>query len=540
MTLSLSLRKVFSVDNDADSPKLITLKSAQPGPRMDVLDSRQTRSTLVTPDAFNPPAPDADDGLDLVTRLATRLFEAPLGAIIALDENDRWPRSRVGSAEDSWLNTLPPLIPSEADRPVFTGDAGETFDQGAASLAFQAVAPLIAPDGRMLGLLRVADHKPHVRPGEETRVAFAALAALAAKLLAFEAEITARKAEEQQRETLVAELDHRVKNVLAAVQSLAAQSARRASSLEGFLKTFSGRLKSMASAHQLLTATRWRGAGMQNIAAAELGGLAPGQTRWRGPDILLNPRAANAMSLALHELATNAVKFGALSVDTGRVEVDWRGLEDGGLSLSWVERGGPLVANPARRGFGCTLLEKVTGRELSGEARISFSSEGVRATILAGRQALAEPADKHAPTPRPSQEAPTLTGASAGAPLAHRAAQIRGLKVLIVEDAVLLALELEAGLQEAGAEVVGCAADLSEALGMVDLAIDAAVLDANLNGVSSLPVAEALMRRGVPFIFATGYGDNQPNPAGFDVPVIRKPYDVTQVAAALAGVTGRT
>jgi two-component sensor histidine kinase len=321
------------------------------------------------------------------------------------------------------------------------------------------------------------------------------------------------------------------------VQSLAAQSARKASSLEGFLKTFAGRLKSMASAHQLLTATRWRGAGMHNIAAAELGGLAPGQTRWSGPDAVLTPRAANAMSLALHELATNAIKFGALSTDTGRVDVTWRRNDCGGLELQWLESHGPTVEPPSRRGFGTTLLEKVTGRELGGSVRVEYRTEGVRAMLSVGASAFA-------PAPTAEAEAaleeatPTIAGASAG-PTAKQAIRVQGLKLLIVEDALLLALELEAGLTEAGAEVLGSAADVNEAMRMVDLPIDAAVLDANLNGSSVLPVAQALAQRGIPFVFATGYGDDKTLPFGFDAPVIRKPYDVTQIAAALCEVTGR-
>lgn len=350
-------------------------------------------------------------------------------------------------------------------------------------------------------------------------------------------DITSRKIADEQRETLVAELDHRVKNVLAAVQSLAAQSARKAPSLDGFLKTFAGRLKSMASAHELLTATRWRGAGMQNIAAAELGGLAPGQTRWEGPDVLLTPRAANAMSLALHELATNAVKFGALSTDEGRVEVRWRRSDDGGLELNWTESGGPAVATPTRRGFGATLLQQVTGRELGGEARIEYRREGVRVVLNAGAASLAT-----APQAVETAEAPTpatRSGASDGRPRAAQPVRIEGLKVLIVEDALLLALELEAGLTEAGATIAGSAGDLEEAMRMSSLDIDAAVLDANLNGESVLPAAEALAARGVPFVFATGYGDDKVMPQNFTAPVIRKPYDVTQVVAALAEVTGR-
>ena len=268
-------------------------------------------------------------------------------------------------------------------------------------------------------------------------------------------DITDRMAADKEREALVAELDHRVKNVLASVQSMAAQSARKASSLDGFLKTFSGRLKSMASAHQLLTATRWRGAGMHNIAAAELGGLAPGQTRWEGPDVALTPRATNAMSLALHELATNAVKFGALSTEDGRVQVRWRETPYHGLELRWEESGGPQVSTPTRRGFGATLLEKVTGRELEGAVSVDYRREGVRVLVTVGALALAKAPDSLSAPAQPTPAQESRTGASAGAPDVERATRVEGLRVLVVEDALLLALELEAGLQEAGAHVVG-------------------------------------------------------------------------------------
>jgi CheY-like chemotaxis protein len=275
---------------------------------------------------------------------------------------------------------------------------------------------------------------------------------------------------------------------------------------------------------------------MRNIAAAELGGMAPGQTRWEGPDLLLTPRAANAISLALHELATNAMKFGALSIDSGRVEVRWHSRPGGGLSLHWTETDGPPVAPPTRHGFGSTLLEKVTGRELGGDVKVDYRREGVQVVLNAAATAIAEPAPGG--QAEPVAETPQLAIAPA-APFVAHAVRINGLRILIVEDALLLALELEAGLQEAGAQIVGSAADLDEAMRMVDMPLDAAVLDANLNGVSVLPVAEALAARGVPFVFATGYGDSKMAPQGFDAPFIRKPYDVTQVAAALAEVTGR-
>jgi PAS domain S-box-containing protein len=350
-------------------------------------------------------------------------------------------------------------------------------------------------------------------------------------------DISARKAEEDEREALVAELDHRVKNVLAAVQALAAQSARKTTNIEAFLKTFAGRLEAMASAHTLLTATRWRGAEIGHIAAAELGGLAPGHARWEGPALMLNPRATSALTLALHELATNALKFGALSTEGGSVGVVWTAAQDGGFELTWVERDGPIVKPPSRRGFGSTLLERVTGRELGGCAKVEFLPGGVHAILRADASALAPPS----PVPTETRRAPASHPEAAGATLAPGPSKdIRGVRVLIVEDAVLLALELEAGLTEAGASVVGNAADLQEAEGMLGRAFDVAVLDANLNGQSVAPVARTLAARGTPFIFATGYGDARLAPEGFEAPVVRKPYNVHQIASALAHVLGRS
>jgi CheY-like chemotaxis protein len=235
----------------------------------------------------------------------------------------------------------------------------------------------------------------------------------------------------------------------------------------------------------------------------------------------------------MHELATNAMKYGALSTDTGRVEVQWRSLPDGGFELNWVERGGPHVAQPTHRGFGSTLLERVTGRELGGTTRMEFRPDGVRVQFIAGSSALATTPPRVEPkAAQPDQVADIEThgGASEG----HASDEnIRSRRILIVEDSVLLGLELEAGLQEAGAEVIGMAADIDEAMKLIDRNFDVAVLDANLNGVSVAPVAEALAARGKPFIIATGYGDIGAPPEGHDVPVVRKPYNVHQIAAAV-------
>ncbi len=390
------------------------------------------------------------------------------------------------------------------------GQAANLAAGGAYEVAFRHIRP---DDGRTIWV-RVAGVVERDAAGQATCIT------------GIVQDVTRGKLEEEQRQTLMAELDHRVKNVLAAVQALALQTAKRTTSLDSFLQTFGGRLKAMASANELLTAARWRGAAVEHLAAAELGALAQGQARWEGPELFLTPRAANALSLALHELATNAVKFGALSVERGQVDVRWRRLAGGGFELLWTESGGPIVAAPARRGFGSTLLEQVTGRELNGETSVEYRSSGLHARLTAGAQAVA-PRPETVPSAPVTRTVETVIAASGPVDL-------KGYRVLIVEDAVLLALELETGLLEAGAAVIGPAYELEEAMALLDRPIDAAVLDANLNGRSVSPVAEALTRRGVPFVFATGYGETAGAPGGFDAPVIRKPYDVTQVAAAVA------
>lgn len=354
------------------------------------------------------------------------------------------------------------------------------------------------------------------------------------RLIGVVQDITLRKLQEEQRESLVAELDHRIKNLLAVVQSVAAQSARKSASLDVFLKTFAARLKSMSSAHDLLSAARWRGATLARIAAAELGGLAPTQTRWDGPELFLTPRAAAALSLALHELAVNAVRYGSLSTENGKVEVVWRRTPDGGFALEWLETGGPPANAPATKGFGATLIEDVAGRELGGSAKINYRPGGVTAMIQGAAEALAD-----APPVEPVSVAPErIVETVVAADETVRPGAIAGLKVLIVEDSLLLALELEAGLEDAGVEVIGCAAELGEALAMVEQDFDVAVLDADLNGQSVAPVAEILRSMGRPFVFATGYADKAA-PMGFDAPIVRKPYNVHQIARAVAGVTGR-
>jgi PAS domain S-box-containing protein len=186
---------------------------------------------------------------------------------------------------------------------------------------------------------------------------------------------------------LLRELSHRVKNSLAVVQSIAAQTHMFAPP-EQFYNAFTARLEALGKAHDLLTQSEWEAIGLSDVACL---GFAPydGQgtrQRWtiEGPNIFLAPNEAMTLSLAFHELATNAAKFGALSNLAGRIDVRWS-LRDAGeeryLDIEWVERGGPIVEPPLSRGFGSRLLERAIVHELGGDTRLDFDPTGVECHI---------------------------------------------------------------------------------------------------------------------------------------------------------------
>jgi two-component sensor histidine kinase len=196
-------------------------------------------------------------------------------------------------------------------------------------------------------------------------------------------DITERKHAEEQQTMMVAELNHRVKNILAIVQSVAAQTMRSSGSLESFSDAFTGRLKALAIAHDVLTETRWIGIGLSELLTAV---LAPYRSSDEsrvsivGPAIMLPARAVVPLSMVLHELATNAAKYGALSTRRGDIEITWRvtGDIEKSIELVWQERGGPQVKAKTSTGFGTKLIERVVRHDLDGNAKIDFDPAGVR------------------------------------------------------------------------------------------------------------------------------------------------------------------
>ncbi len=199
--------------------------------------------------------------------------------------------------------------------------------------------------------------------------------------------ITERKRAELHLRLLVNELNHRVKNSLATIQAIAAQSFNGQREMDEAKEAFSNRIVALAEAHDLLTRENWEGAEMHDVAA-RVAALHGGDARFElsGVAIRLSPKTALSLSMALHELATNAVKYGALSVPEGVVRIVWDMAPEPGaprLDLTWTERGGPPVTPPQRRGFGSRLIERGLAAELAGAAVIDFQPEGVVCRIRA-------------------------------------------------------------------------------------------------------------------------------------------------------------
>jgi PAS domain S-box-containing protein len=185
---------------------------------------------------------------------------------------------------------------------------------------------------------------------------------------------------EQRQQLLINELNHRVKNTLATVQSLAEQSSRQSRGKAEFKEKFLSRLMALSAAHSRLTQASWDWTSLADVIADQLKLHGAGaRLTASGPDVLVPPTMALSLSLALHELATNAAKYGALSSPDGEAVFDWtvdRVSQDGRVELRWRESGGPPVQPPAERGFGSRLLQMV-GRELGGEGRLDFAPDGL-------------------------------------------------------------------------------------------------------------------------------------------------------------------
>ena len=340
-----------------------------------------------------------------------------------------------------------------------------------------------------------------------------------------------RREADVRQKRLNEELNHRVKNILALIKSLVSQDVGLGSEVEAYAAALKGRIIALSHAHDQVV--RSDGGGLLNgLLRAELGPYmtATRETRISGPDIVLDARAYSVLALVLHELATNAAKYGALSVSAGQLDVNWTLTEVGDCRLLWLETGGPAVKTPERSGFGTSLIRRSVPFDLGGESEIDFPSEGFSARLLIPARFF-EDRSAHA-------------GAKMRAPesVADDPRPLTNYHVLVVEDQFVIALDAEQLLKENGASEVSIAATPTEAERILSSTRPhVAVLDVNLGRTTSLGVAERLLAVGIPFIFATGYGDSRMIPDKFrDVPVVRKPYSARVLLGAVDAVLNRS
>ncbi|MBO3761270.1 HWE histidine kinase domain-containing protein [Ciceribacter sp. L1K22] len=332
------------------------------------------------------------------------------------------------------------------------------------------------------------------------------------------------KAEVRQR-LLNEELNHRVKNILAVIKSLIAGPARESATLVDYVTSLKGRIQALSHAHDQVI----RGSGGGEIGRLLEAELSPYRTDinrlgLEGPTVLLDGRAYAVTALVIHELCTNAAKYGSLSRSGGTLEVSWELLDQGDLQIRWTESGGPPVDIPMSRGFGSALIDRSIPFDLGGKSKVTYDPGGVKATLVIPGRFLSVPQDQ---TPNISRSPATM-----GDTEVQRRTD---MSLLLVEDQILIAMDAETMLADNGIQDVVTANSSDMALThLKTFTPDVALLDINLGSGTSVPVAEELVRRGIPFIFATGYDDRTALPQELlSVPVVRKPYDADELISAI-------
>ena len=401
-----------------------------------------------------------------------------------------------------------------------TSAAAATGAYEALNVGAYVTLPLIKA-GRLVSYFYVAQDAP--RAWTEDEVAFigeiADLTWAAAERARSDAALTQAEETEQ---LLMREIDHRAKNVLAVVQSLAYLTPFV--DKDQYVAALSGRIGSLARSHSLLSSSRWSGARLDVLLQQELepyGAEHDSRVTIAGPPVLIQAEAAQSLGLVIHELATNAGKYGALSTAAGALEVGWR-WETDRLILTWRETGGPPTSPPTRQGFGATLIANA-GRQVGATIAQDWRAEGLVCEIALDRGA----APYFGVPPRPA--------AGDGTPHDDRTADeirsLAGQRVLIVEDEALVAMELAQILTAAGAQVIGPTGDIDDALALVEAGgVDRALLDINLAGRPVAPVASALTLKAIPFVYLTGYQEADVEGG----PVLRKPASAAALLGALA------
>ena len=309
------------------------------------------------------------------------------------------------------------------------------------------------------------------------------------------------------QDVLIAELNHRVKNILALVRSIARQTQDSSQSLENFATSFEKRISALATAHDLIGGSGVQWAGLKELVAAELKPFQnspQASTEVSGPDIGLRADIAPVIALVIHELVSNATKHGALSEKNGRLKVVWS-VDGGGLSIQWDETEIGKLSPPSERGFGLSLIERAVPFECKGEANINFHNDGLSVKLWIPSEAIQLLAGHKADDANKVQQQAESQVDSLGFELKS---------ALVVEDNMILAMETEKALKNLGCEIIESAPSVETGLRKLEQFSDfaLAILDINLGDSTSYELAQKIDEMNIPIIFVSGYDSK------FDMP----------------------
>ena len=344
----------------------------------------------------------------------------------------------------------------------------------------------------------------------------------------------ARKKADEQQQLLIGELNHRVRNILTLIRGLVNQSRADATDVQQFSDVIGGRIRALATAHDNLTRKQWSAASLHELIEDEAEAYAKGKTsrvHISGEDAQVSPEAYTVLALVMHEMMTNSAKYGALCDSSGKLEIETEIDEFGDCQIAWQEKGGPPVKPPTRTGFGTTVIEKSIPHELRGHADIRYELSGVKADFTIPGRFI----EGHRAVKKVLRD-DTRDTASAPAPKPSSGID----RVLVVEDSMIIAMDAEDAFKDMGINDVAVAGSVEDALAEIARGKpDFALLDFNLGTESSEPIAEELGELGVPYFFATGYGeslDKLSEKSGLGV--LKKPYSAKDLKEAVAKARG--
>jgi two-component sensor histidine kinase len=328
---------------------------------------------------------------DDVVKLLAEICDVPFSTITLIDKDRQWHKAAFGIGD---LRETPRGVAFCAHTILHDGDmlvvpdvtkdarfADNPFVIGDPRLRFYAGAVLRNDEGLPLGTVCVVDYKPRELDARQTRL-LQLMARQVMAQIALRREVAERRLAENQLRLLIAELHHRVKNTLATVQAVIQMSLRAAPDMDSFRGSIGQRIASLANTHTLLNSQNWAGVSFRELIGAELAPYAGGgRVTFDGPDFDMASQEAVTLGMAIHELTTNAVKYGALSVETGRLTIAWTltsGARETAFDLWWTERGGPPVASPVAEGFGSMLLRRLLTGQLHGTVEFTPQPEGLQ------------------------------------------------------------------------------------------------------------------------------------------------------------------